>query len=170
MKQSGAFLAAIVLILMLAMACNSHKSGSPEDNNPVFKQDPVLKSMTEEIGKNPANPALWGDRGNALRKMKLDSLAINDYKHAITLDSNNASLYSLVGDLLFERKDIVGSEQWLRKALEKDPKDKKENKWSHFNKCIEAILKDARFRASPYEYSFNRDMTDPKRYFRGIHK
>ncbi len=125
MKQSGAFLAAIVLILMLAMACNSHKSGSPEDNNPVFKQDPVLKSMTEEIGKNPANPALWVDRGNALRKMKLDSLAINDYKHAITLDSNNASLYSLVGDLLFERKDIEGSVQWLRKALEKDPKDKK---------------------------------------------
>ncbi len=63
-------------------------------------------------------------------------------------------------------------ESWLERdsIVTKDPKDKKENKWSHFNKCIEAILKDARFRASPYEYSFNRDITDPKRYFRGIHR
>jgi tetratricopeptide (TPR) repeat protein len=81
--------------------------------------------MTEQIGNNPGKVALWVDRGNALRKMKLDSLAIKDYKHAITLDSNNASLYSLIGDVLFENKDIQGSVQWLQKALAKDPNDKK---------------------------------------------
>jgi tetratricopeptide (TPR) repeat protein len=96
-----------------------------DDTNPVFQSDPVLKAMTEQIQNNPKNVALWVDRGNTLRKMKLDSLAVKDYKHAIALDSNNASLYSLVGDVLFENKDIQGSVQWLQKALTKDPNDKK---------------------------------------------
>ena len=114
-----------MLGLWVFTACNSHKSATPGEDNLLFQSDAVLKAMTVEIGKNPANPALYVDRGNTLRKMKLDSLAMRDYKHAITLDSNNASLYSLVGDLMFEHKDIDGSLLWLQKALVKDPKDKK---------------------------------------------
>jgi hypothetical protein len=44
-------------------------------------------------------------------------------------------------------------EQWLERdsIILKDPKDKKENKFSHFNKCLEAVFKDSRFKA-PTEY------------------
>ena len=63
-------------------------------------------------------------------------------------------------------------ESWLERdsIITKDPKDKKEHKWSHFNKCIEAILKDSRFRANQYDYSFKNEDPEPKRYFRGIQR
>ena len=112
-------------IIIFAACKNNNSKTITEDDNPVFQQDPVLKAMTEEIHKNPTNAVLFVERGDALRKMKLDSLALKDYKKATTLDSNKASYYSLVGDMLFEHKDLDGSVQWLQKAILKDPNDKK---------------------------------------------
>jgi tetratricopeptide (TPR) repeat protein len=85
----------------------------------------VLKAITEQIGKDPKNAKLYMDRGDALRKMKLDSLAYKDYVHAVKLDSANASYYSKIGEYLFESKDLNGSIQWFQKALTLDPKDLK---------------------------------------------
>jgi len=42
-------------------------------------------------------------------------------------------------------------------VLTKDEKDKPEQKWSHFNKCLEAAMKDIRFRGKPYEYRSSRE-------------
>jgi len=48
----------------------------------------------------------------------------------------------------------------------KDQKDKKEGKWSHFNKCLEALLKDSRFRArTVYEDNYRDRSFDS--YFKG---
>ena len=53
--------------------------------------------------------------------------------------------------------------------ITKDPKDSKENKWSHFNMCLEAIFKDSRFRANTGARMNFRDkfMSEPYRYFQG---
>ncbi len=42
-------------------------------------------------------------------------------------------------------------EEWVDRDafVSKDKKDKKEMKWSHFNKCLEAVFKDSRFRPMP---------------------
>jgi hypothetical protein len=60
-------------------------------------------------------------------------------------------------------------ETWVDRdaIITKDPKDKTEMKWSHFNMCLEAIFKDSRFRARPYEYSNQREEFFKKRYFQG---
>jgi hypothetical protein len=61
-------------------------------------------------------------------------------------------------------------ETWIDRdaVVTKEPKDKKENKWSHFNKCLEAVFKDARFRATPYDYSnYRQDRFEKLNYFHG---
>ncbi len=60
-------------------------------------------------------------------------------------------------------------ETWASKDHEmtKDAKDKPEQKWSHFNKCLESIMKDIRFRGQPHEYQTSR-VSDIKNYsFKG---
>jgi tetratricopeptide (TPR) repeat protein len=110
---------------MLFIGCNSHSANKAGDTSPVFGSDPNLKSITEQINKSPKDAALYFERGEVLHKMRLDTLAIKDYKTAASLDSSKAEYYSAVGDLLFENKDITGSVQWLKKAIEKNPTDKK---------------------------------------------
>ena len=62
-------------------------------------------------------------------------------------------------------------EEWLDRdaIITKDPRDKKENKWSHFNKCLEAVFKDSRFRAGSFNYDSYREQQFRKqnRYFQG---
>lgn len=113
--------------LMLFIACNNnkHEGADPGNSNPVFQNDPRLKSITDEIIKTPADAALYFQRGKMLHKMQLDSLAIKDYKKAAALDTNKSEYISAVGDLLFENKDIDGSIEWIKKAIKKDPTDRK---------------------------------------------
>ena len=49
----------------------------------------------------------------------------------------------------------------------KDPKDKVETRWSHFNMCLEAAMKDVRFRGTAYEYHSSREDHQSKQYFQG---
>jgi hypothetical protein len=62
-------------------------------------------------------------------------------------------------------------EQWASKDQEmtKDAKDKPEQKWSHFNRCLEAAMKDIRFRGQPHEYQsgWDRDKSLERRLFHG---
>jgi len=61
-------------------------------------------------------------------------------------------------------------ETWVSKDQEmtKDAKDKPEQKWSHFNKCLEAVLKDVRFRGQPHEYQsgWDRDLSMERQRFK----
>jgi hypothetical protein len=60
-------------------------------------------------------------------------------------------------------------EEWLDRdaVITKDPKDKFESKWSHFNMCLEAAFKDNRFKVQN-EYSSQRDEFFGKQsYFQG---
>ncbi len=93
--------------------------------NEVFMQEPALRTVTQEIAKSPDNAALYYDRGVILQKLRQDSLAIKDFKKASSLDTNNASYYSAVGDILFESKDLNGAIDWIQKAIEKQPDDRK---------------------------------------------
>ena len=61
-------------------------------------------------------------------------------------------------------------EEWLSREsiVTKDPKDKTEVKWSHFNKTLEAVMMDSRFRAGRREYSTEaREQVMAGRYFKG---
>ena len=59
-------------------------------------------------------------------------------------------------------------ETWIERdaIITKDPKDKREQKWSHFNMTLEAVFKDSRFRAGSYQYT-PRDDFQKAKYFHG---
>lgn len=97
----------------------------PTADDPILRTDPTLKAITAQIEKSPTNAVLYFERGKKLQKMQLDSLALFDYKAAISLDSTKAEYYSAVGGLLFDRKDVAGSVEWIQKAIALDPKDRK---------------------------------------------
>lgn len=109
-------------LLMLAVACGNDTEQVEE--NPFFSSEPALKKVTEEIKKSPDNAQLYFERAMLLDGMEVDSLALKDYKRAISLDSTRAEYYSAIGDMLFEHKDLDGSVLWLERALKVDPNDK----------------------------------------------
>lgn len=91
-------------------------------NDPVFAT-PAVAALTKDIENNPKDASLYFKRGILLDQMEKDSLALDDYKKAVSLDSGKAEYYSAIGDLLFEHKDLDGSVKWLEKALQLNPKD-----------------------------------------------
>lgn len=95
------------------------------DTDPILEQDPKLHPLTEEIKKTPGDAVLYYQRGRTLQKMRLDSLALKDYKTAVKLDTDRAEYYSAIGDLLFETKDLTGALTWIQKAINKKPDDRK---------------------------------------------
>jgi tetratricopeptide (TPR) repeat protein len=113
------------VLLLCACSENKGKQNAATDMNPVYTQDPALKTITDEIGKTPEDATLYYERGRLLLKAREDTLALRDFKKAASLDTNKAEYYSAVGDLLFENKDITGSIEWIQKALNKKPDDRK---------------------------------------------
>jgi tetratricopeptide (TPR) repeat protein len=114
----------VVCGIFLLFSCkNQHKT--EEAANPVFQSDPNLKKITDLIEKSPGNADFYFQRGRMLRKLQYDSLALKDFKKASSLDTNRADYYSAVGDLLFEKKDLNGSVEWIQKAIAKNPEDRK---------------------------------------------
>lgn len=112
----------ILPLLLLASACGNDTE--QVEDNPLFNSEPALRKVTEEIKKDPDNAQLYFERGMLLDGLEIDSLALKDYKKAISLDSNRAEYYSAIGDMLFEHKDLDASVMWLERALKVNPGDK----------------------------------------------
>ena len=84
---------------------------------------PSIHGLTEELATDTANAALYFERGQAFHKLREDSLALIDFKKAVSLDSTKSPYFSAIGDLLFEHKDIDASAVWLEAALRLNPDD-----------------------------------------------
>lgn len=122
MKNIWRCLVAMAATAMFFVACNSGGKNSMDENNPAFSH-PAIAGITGQIKKDPSNAALYYKRGTLLNNMQEDSLALNDFNKAISLDSSKAEYYSAIGDILFEHKDLSGSVKWLGKALKLNPND-----------------------------------------------
>jgi tetratricopeptide (TPR) repeat protein len=109
--------------LMLITSCHTH-TANVDVHNPLY-QTPELKKASDKITDNPKDATLYYDRGNMLHKVKKDSLAINDYKKAISIDSTKGEYYSAVGNLLFDHKDITASLPYIQRAIALNPADPK---------------------------------------------
>ena len=124
-NKTGKCVILFACILFFAFCKNPAKNNGAENSNPIFKSQPALQKITEQIIKSPADAELYYRRGEILQGMQLDSLAVKDYIKASDLDTNKAMYYSAVGNLLFENKDITGSLKWIQKAIAKNPEDPK---------------------------------------------
>lgn len=113
----------IAILAVVLTACGNDNS-TENVSDPVLNE-PAVKKITEEIKSDPDNARLYFERGIMLDGMDADTLALADYKKAISLDSTRSEYYSAIGDMFFEHKDIEGSTKWLEKALALNPKDKR---------------------------------------------
>lgn len=120
MKNITAISCFILSVLIVAACKNTGDNEGSKD--PVFK-DPVIMDISQKIDASPENADLYFKRGQLLEHLQKDSLALKDFKKAVSLDSGQAAYYSAVGDLLFEHKDLANSVKWLEKALALNPKD-----------------------------------------------
>ncbi len=126
MKKSWIKYIPLVLGFMLFVACkNTTTKEDAGDNNRILTENPNLKVITDQIKNAPNDAGLYLQRGNALHRMQLDTLAMKDYKKAIKLDSTKAEYYSAIGELLFDNKDLTASVEWFQKAIAKNPADRR---------------------------------------------
>jgi len=163
MKKTWISYLPLLFGIMLIIACNSQQGKVADTgSDPILMENPNLKGITEQIQKSPDDAALYFQRGNILRRMQYDTLALIDLKKAASLDTSKAEYYSAVGDLLFENKDIAQSVVWLQKAIAKNPEDRK------------AHLKIAKLFLYTQDYSkgfaeinivLRKDVYDPEAYF-----
>lgn len=112
----------VLALAMLFMACGEKQT---DEENSLFNTEPALKGISAEIKKHPEKADLYFERASILDQMELDTLALEDYKKAISLDSTKAEYYSAIGDMLFEHKEVESSVVWLEKALALNPNDKR---------------------------------------------
>ncbi len=120
-RRNSSYALFLFLLLLLSSCKNNNKIGITEDN-PIFNE-PVLKEITTQIHQNPEDASLYFKRGIILKSIGVDTLALKDFNNAIKLDSTKANYFSMLGDLLFEHKDVSGSLPYLLKAIKLNPKD-----------------------------------------------
>lgn len=116
----------IPLVLITLWSCGNEKKKEEDKTVQVSAghgDHPTIRPLTEQIQSQPANANLYFQRGNAYHKLKDDSLALEDFKKAASLDSTRSEYMSAIGDLMFEHKDIEGSIKWFKKSIELNPKD-----------------------------------------------
>ena len=118
----------LISLLVLPLFLYSCKNGTDNNNKKPVGGDPILDqppiaSYTEAIKSDPKSAEKYYQRGNALHKLAKDSLALMDYKKAVSIDSSKAEYLSAIGSLLFDHKDVSGSVSWLQRALQRNPSD-----------------------------------------------
>jgi tetratricopeptide (TPR) repeat protein len=115
-------LLALFILLVISAACKQKNTSNSDANNPILNS-PEVRALSEKINNAPDNARLYFERGRVLHKMEQDTLALNDYMKAATLDSGKSEYFSAVADLMFEHKDINGSLPWIEKAVKLNPQD-----------------------------------------------
>ncbi len=69
---------------------------------------PAVLPLTQQLSENPQDASLYYKRGQALRTIGEDSVALLDFYRATELDSSKSKYFSSIGELLFEHKDVEG--------------------------------------------------------------
>jgi tetratricopeptide (TPR) repeat protein len=140
-------------------SCGRHKSEA--ETNPILMQQGI-RPLTEAIAKDTSSPENWYKRGLALHNLKQDSLALEDFYRAATLDTNHAGYASTIGDLLFEHKDVTNALKWLQRALRHDPEDPK----AHLKAAkLMIFTKDFPSAFNEINIVLRRDTYNPEGYF-----
>ncbi len=102
-----------LLTALLFASCH----GSADDQGTVASERRwTLASVDSAIIASPRNPALYAQRAKLNQQRDSFSLAINDWKRAIQLDSTNFRWRNGLGDLYFSKADLTNAEAQFLKA------------------------------------------------------
>ena len=150
-------------------------TSTTEDMNRIFREwgrlsfdkdtvweswDDKSKKGTDKVRERLINSKICGRPFNNLQKIdgvekRIPTLWIFDNCRQVALSLKNWKC-----------------EEWLDRSsvVTKDPKDKFEQKWSHFNQCLEAVFKDSRFRPpNTNDYAnYREERFAQHNYFHGV--
>jgi tetratricopeptide (TPR) repeat protein len=104
-------------------SCDFFSKKPPTGKATEASKSNEIIDISKQINENPKESGLYFKRGNRYRLLKEDSLALLDYKKAISIDTTQAKYYSALADLLFDHKDVAGSLTYIQKAIQLDPLD-----------------------------------------------
>jgi|LakMenE18May11ns_1017448.scaffolds.fasta_scaffold9913397_2 tetratricopeptide (TPR) repeat protein len=104
-------------------SCDFFSKKPPTGKATEASKSNEIIDISKQINENPKESGLYFKRGNRYRLLKEDSLALLDYKKAISIDTTQAKYYSALADLLFDHKDVTGSLTYIQKAIQLDPLD-----------------------------------------------
>lgn len=88
---------------------------------PGAYQNPVVLPYTELIRQDPGNAQHYFNRAQSLVNIESDSLAIVDFRKALSLDSANIQYLLNYGDFLFEIKQFREAAAQYKKVLNMNP-------------------------------------------------
>jgi superkiller protein 3 len=107
------------------------------DPNEAMVSDTTLslevREWSKKIVANPKQADYYTQRAEVLASEKRFDLAVSDYETAISLDSDNPSIYHELGDIYFANDETSKALEYYKKAEEVSPND------------VESIFKHAQF-------------------------
>jgi tetratricopeptide (TPR) repeat protein len=110
----------IFLIPVLLLSCDGN------EQDPVVHQDrPIenaLADVEQRILASPQNGDLFAERARLNEQRDSMTLALNDWKRALVLDSLNAANHIGIADLYFRKVKLFEADKHFRKAASLDPK------------------------------------------------
>lgn len=124
-RMMRTFWLAVLVMGCFSLASCGHFSSKSSEEGQSAAETSGTEQISKDIQSSPKNPALYFKRAVMYRKLNEDSLAMLDFKKAISLDSTKALYYSALGELLFDHKDVSGSVPLFQKALALNPDDEK---------------------------------------------
>lgn len=121
--MKGKLFIAFVLGMSVGFLSCGNEPKQEVDQTPEAYRNPVVSPITHLIQLAPEEPKNYFDRAQALAQLQADSLAIIDFKKAISLDANNLGYKLAYADFLFEIKNFSEAQYIYRQILDANPND-----------------------------------------------
>ncbi|HEX8517841.1 MAG TPA: tetratricopeptide repeat protein [Bacteroidia bacterium] len=111
--------------LLIFSSCGNETGtvGTASTDSTVIVAPPELKSINEEILKNPKDPELYHKRAKYHLASKSFEEGIADMSRAMSLDSSKAVYYLTLSDLLFATNSTGKAKQALERSVGLEPKN-----------------------------------------------
>ncbi len=118
----------LLLVLIMAVACNSNTENRQQDktddvtNVDVARDiDPLLAKLNKQLEEDPEDEAKWVARANYYIGMGDLNKAFGDINKAISIDTTDAAIFTTLGDIYLEMGEVQRCEKALLKALRLEP-------------------------------------------------
>lgn len=112
-------------VMMLAVSVCLISCGNEPKNDvgniPEAYRNPVVAPITALINSSPDEPKNYFDRAKVLAELHADSLAILDFKKAMSLDTGNFAYKHHYADFLFEIKNFSEAQYIYQQILDALP-------------------------------------------------
>ena len=89
---------------------------------PSIEDTEKIEELKEELRQDPDNPKSWLRLGNLYANNGQIPLAVDAFRHYLTLKPSDVKVWRRLGNFLERSGDVEGAAKAFKKAAENDPK------------------------------------------------